>query len=65
VQRKSRERASVVSMRNNTVVSLLSIVAASGKPFLSVYVFRGNIGEEDTTTTNCIIFRTENRTRTT
>jgi len=61
VQRKSRERANVVSTRNNTVASLLSFVAASGKPFLSVYVFRGKNGEEDTTTTNCIISRTENR----
>ena len=65
VQSKNRERPNVVSTRNNTVASLLTFAAASGKPFLSVYVFRGRFGEEDTTTINFTISRVENRTRTT
>jgi len=65
VQSKSRERSNVFSTRNNTVASLLIFVAASGKPFISVYVFRGRFCEEDTTTTNSTISRAENRTRTT
>jgi len=42
-----KERPNVASTGNSTVASLLSLVAADGFVFLSVYVLKANFGEDD------------------
>lgn len=63
VQAADRERANVVSTRDATVASLLSVVGGDGAPFLSVYVFRGRFGEGDSALANFVLSRCQSCTR--
>jgi len=46
VETAENDRANVRSTRGNTAASLLPFVSASGAVFLSVYVLKGNFGED-------------------
>lgn len=63
VQAAERERANVASTRGATVASLLSFVGGDGAPLLSVYIFRGRFGEEDSAASSFVLSRCQTRTR--
>lgn len=63
VQAAGRERANVATIRGATVAGLLSFVGGDGAPLLSVYIFRGRVGEEDSAASSFVLFRCQIRTR--